>query len=113
MDDDLLTIDDVIMVCSCAKLEDETLSFDSYGSDQPRYSTSMFLEKHGLLWKDAEEIINNLKKEELVSGPIDNYIKDRNRKLWIFIKSYKELKLYIKLLIYNKRRCVAVVSLHD
>lgn len=113
MDDDLLTIDDVIRICSCVKLEDKTLTFDSYGSDQPRYLTSDFLDLHGLIWEDAEQIINSLEKTDLLKGPIDHYIGERKRKLWIFLKDFQGMKLYIKLLIYNKRRCVAVVSLHD
>ena len=113
MDDSNLTIDDVIQICSTVRVDNLTLSFDAYGKNDVRESTLNFLYRHGLDVLDGEKIINNLKKEELVKGPVDNYIDSSKPKLWIFDKKYLGLKLYIKLMIYNKRRRVAVVSLHD
>ena len=62
---------------------------------------------------DAEKIINNLREEDYAEGPVDNYMDSSKPKLWIFKKKHLNIKLYIKLMIYNKRRRVAVVSLHD
>ena len=73
----------------------------------------VFLSSKGILIEEAEHIINNLAASDLIEGPVDNYIKTRKHKLWVFLKKYKGMKLYIKLLIYNKRRNVAVISLHD
>ena len=113
MEDDTLTIDDVVQICSNVHLEDHTLSFDAYGTNDVRESTLDFMYRHGMDVLDCERIINNLKKEELVKGPVDNYLDASKPKLWIFLKKYLGLKLYVKLMIYNKRRRVAVVSLHD
>lgn len=113
MDDINLTIDEVIHIYSIVHIEDHTLSFDAYGKNNIRESTLGFLYRHGMDVLDGERIINNLKKEELVKGPVDNYLDPSKPKIWIFNKKYLGLKLYIKLMIYNKRRRVAVVSLHD
>ena len=91
-----LTIDDVIYACSRAKLSDQTLSFDSYGSNEIRFDTINFLDSNGYTLEDAEKIINSLKKEELDKGPVDNNDVTRQKhKLWIFKKNYEGLKLYI------------------
>ena len=113
MDNDDLTIYNVIQVCSKARLEDGTLCFDAYGTNDIRGKTLLFLESKGILIEEAEKIINSLTINDFVEGPVDNYIAERKHKLWIFIKKYKSIKIYIKLLIYNKRRNVAVISMHD
>jgi len=109
-----LSIDDVINACSRAKLSNNTLSFDSYGTSEVRFDTINFLDSKGYTLEDGEKIINSLKKEDLDKGPVDNKDPTRQKhKLWIFKKYYEGLKLYIKLLVYKNGRCVAVVSLHD
>ncbi len=113
MDDETLTIDEVIKICSKSHLSDGSLCFDAYGTSDIRGKTLMFLSSKGILIEEAEHIINNLKADNLIEGPVNNYIESRIHKLWIFLKKYKGMKLYIKLLIYNKRRSVAVISLHD
>ena len=113
MSEDDLTINEVIIVCSKVKLSNGTLSFDSYGSNEFRRSTTEFLQKHQLLHIDAERMINALNEKDLYKGPIEHYNKERKHRLWIFKKKYKSLKVYIKLMVYKKGRCVAVISLHD
>ena len=113
MDDICLTIDQVIQICSNAHLSDGTLCFDAYGTNDIRGKTFLFLARKGILIEEAERIINALTINDFVEGPVDNYIAERTHKLWIFLKKYKNMKIYIKLLIYNKRRNVAVISMHD
>lgn len=113
MDNENITIEEVIKVCSNAHLKDGTLCFDAYGTSDIRGKTLLFLRSKNILIIEAERIINALTKEDLIKGPVENYISERLHKLWIFMKKYKGMKLYIKLLIYNKRRNVAVISLHD
>ena len=113
MDDANLTIDQVIHICSLVRLEDGTLCFDAYGTNDIRGKTLLFLASKGILIEEAEKIINKLTIKDFLEGPVDNYIAERTHKLWIFLKRYKGMKIYIKLLIYNKRRNVAVISMHD
>lgn len=113
MDNMDLTINDVLHICSIVRLIDGTLCFDAYGTNDIRGKTILFLARKGILIEEAEKIINSLTINDFVEGPVDNYIAERAHKLWIFLKKYKGIKIYIKLLIYNKRRNVAVISMHD
>ena len=108
-----LTLQEVIKICSKVRLADKTLTFDSFGSNDLRISTEAFLDKHGFDVFDGERIINELTEKDYVKGPVDNYVRERKQKLWIFITNYRDLSVYVKLMVYNKRRCVAVISLHD
>lgn len=112
-DEKPISIDQVILACSNAKLSDGTLMFNSFGSEQVRLSTQEFLDNNGLTLEDAEAIIHSLTINDFIKGPVDNYIKERKIPLWIFKKKYNQFDLYIKLLVFNKRRCVAVISLHN
>ena len=113
MDNENITIEEVIEICSKARICDGTLCFDAYGTSDIRGKTLIFLYERNISLDEAEHIINTLTRNELTDGPADNYLADRIHKIWIFLKKYKGMKLYIKLLIYGKRRKVAVISLHD
>ena len=107
-----LTVEEVVSICKKVKIDNHTLIFDSFGSNEVRIKTQEFMDNNDLDIYDCEKIINSLNVSELVAGPIDNYVPYRINKLWIFKHKHLEKYLYIKLLIFNKRRCVAVISLH-
>ena len=112
MNDDSLTINDVIKLCSRVKLKDGTLIFDSYGSSDTRSGTQLFLDSNELLLEDAEQIINNLKLRDFVKGPLPNDKPDRPP-IWVFKANHKLIYIYIKLMVFHKRRKIAVISFHD
>ena len=111
---DGLTLDDVINICSRVSLDNGSLTFESFGTGEIRIDTLDFLYRHGLLLEDAQEIINDLKREDYFRGPTDHYDENkRNHKLWEFKKEAFGLRLYIKIIPFNKNRYIAVVSLHE
>ncbi len=109
-----LELNDVIAICSRAKLADHSMTFDSFGTDEPRIDTLEFLVRIGKEWEDAEAIVNSLTAADYVAGPVTHYDSNRKeRKLWIFKKSAFGLRIYIKVLPYNKNRYIAVISFHE
>ena len=113
MNDDL-TLDEVVVICSRAHLADGSMTFDSYGSDDVRVVTLVFLYSNGLTLEDAEEVVNNITRNDYFRGPTDHY--DQNRrvhKLWEFKKVAFNMMVYIKIIPYNKNRYIAVVSFHE
>ena len=114
MSDDSLKLKDVIAICSRAKLADGSMSFNSFGTDDVRIDTMDFLYSIGKTLEDAEQIVNAIEEKDYVDGPCKHY--DDNKKeryLWIFKKDGFGMKLYIKILPYNKNRYIAVVSFHE
>lgn len=71
IEDETLSIKEVVSVCSSAKLANGTLCFHSYGSNITRNKTQEFLDANGLTLEDGEQIINSLKVEDLYKGPIE------------------------------------------
>lgn len=108
-----MTVERVLEACSKAKLKDGTLTFDSFHSNIPRESTQDFMYKKGLILEDLEKTINGLNKDDYYLGPIDDVNTVRSHKLWIFKKIEYGVRLYIKIKIINKWRCVVVVSFHE
>ena len=109
-----LDLKDVVALCSRAKLADRSMTFDSFGTDEVRIDTMEFLYSIGKSIEDAEKIVNEIEIGDYVAGPCRHY--DSNKKerlLWIFKKDAFGLKLYIKVLPYNKNRYIAVVSFHE
>lgn len=88
-----LTLAEVIKICSKVRLADKTLTFDSFGSSDLRVSTEAFLDEHGFDVFDGERIINELQEKDFIKGPIDNYVRERKQKLWIFITNYRGLSI--------------------
>ena len=46
--EDEMSLEEIIELCSVVHLEDGTLQFTAYGSNELRYDTRAFLYKHGL-----------------------------------------------------------------
>ena len=114
MNDEEITLEEVIRICSKVHLIDETLSFDSYGTNEVRIDTMEFLYNIGKTLEDAEEVINNLTVNDYFRGPTNHYyINKRVHKLWEFKKVAFNMLIYIKVLPYNKNRCIAVISFHE
>ena len=112
-DDETMTIKEVVSICKKVKLANGSLVFDSFGENYVRGKTQQFLDENGMTIYDAESIINSISASDYKEGPVEHYNSKRKHKLWIFNQKYRNMVLYIKLLIYNKRRSVAVISLHD
>ena len=114
VNEDDLTIDQVVKICSQASLKNQTMTFDSFGTSDVRYDTMDFLYAKALTLEDAENVVNQIKVEDYFEGPIENYDEERRkRKLWIFKKRALDMLLYIKIILFNKNRCIAVISFHE
>lgn len=112
--EDEMSLEEIIELCSVVHLEDGTLQFTGYGSNELRYDTQAFLYKYGLTLLDAEKVINNLTNKDYHKGPLDHHNKNVNKhKLWIFKKEAFGMPLYIKLFAFNKNKCIAVISFHE
>ena len=114
MTEEELSLEDVIKICSKVRLDNGSLTFDSYGPGEVRISTTEFLYSIGKTLEDAEEVINNLKVSDYFRGPTDHH--DQNKrvhKLWEFKKIAFNMIIYIKIIPYNKNRYIAVVSFHE
>lgn len=51
----------------------------------------------GITIGHQEAIVRNLKVEEYIKGPVDDYDKNRQTKLWVFKHVYEGHVLYIKI----------------
>ena len=114
MNDEDLTVDQIVHICSHASLSKGTMTFDSYGTNNVRTGTLEFLANYGYTLEDAEEVVNSITRDDYDDGPIDNYDEMKKpRKLWIFKKSALGMRLYIKIIPFNKNKCIAVISFHE
>lgn len=111
--EDNLTINDVVSICSTAKHEAiEFRIFDSFNS-----KTTDFVNKYGLTGDNVVKIINNLSSEDYHSGPLIDRNSNNKHPLWVFIKEIgiKNIRItvYIKIKIINHRRKIIIYSLHE
>lgn len=114
MNNESLTLIEVVDLCSKAKLKDKSMTFESYGTGEIRNDTQRFLFSNGLTMEDAEEVVNNITVNDYFRGPTDNYDKNKKpRQMWEFKKSAFGMLLYIKVMPFNKNRFIAVISFHE
>lgn len=111
--EDNLTINDVVSICSTAKHESiEFRIFDSFNC-----KTIDFVSKYGLSRDNVVQIINNLSPEDYHSGPLTDRNSNNKHPLWVFIKEIGimnvRITVYIKIKIINHRRKIIIYSLHE
>ena len=69
----------------------------------------------GITIDEQEDMIRNLRVEEYIKGPIEDYEPSRQNKLWIFKHYYDETLIYIKITeieIVNDCGSVRALSCH-
>lgn len=114
MNDEELTKEDVVRICSNAHLFDGSMTFESFGTGEVRVDTQEFLYEHGLMLEDAEEVVNNLTVDDYYKGPKNHYDDNRRKhQLWEFKKNAFDMVIYIKVVPFNKNRYIAVISFHE
>ena len=105
MDPDNLTIDDLITLLKT--LDNESIQIVD------RDKNFEFRTKYNFELDVLIDTVRQLKKNELIKGPVKDDNPDRKHLLWIFRKKVRRIDCYIKLKIINKCKVAIVVSFHE